>query len=351
MSGLPTKSARPQPTNGSVADGYGEVQIVDAALEFLLAFAQDGAGVTFQTFDDSNRKDKSLTRIIHAPIVTAASLRPLIELSNRGAGIFFTVNRTDLKGRTAANVTGIRAVFADLDGAPLESILTGPLLPSITVESSPGRYHAYWLTDDVLLEDFKYIQKSIIVRFGSDPAIHDRPRVMRLPGFAHQKKEPFISYVFEFHLERRYTRAQLLEAFPPILIERTAPRPAQRTQRTCAELSQNGLDAYVQRALKNETNRVRSAVKGTMQTTLYSAAAALFSLVSAGALDATTARNSLEDAGEAIALTAAQIASNIANGAKAGMATPRDLSKINTAEVAKPKTLRSRLYAQYRRVA
>ena len=102
-----------------------------------------------------------------------------------------TVNATDGRGRRCANVVCVRAAFADLDGAPLAPVLEGPLVPSFTVESSPGRFHAYWLVSDLPLERFKAVQQAIAASFGGDPAVCDLPRVMRLPGFWHRKSEPF----------------------------------------------------------------------------------------------------------------------------------------------------------------
>src|SRR5262249_24160550 len=64
-------------------------------------------------------------------------------------------------------------------------------LPHIVVETSPQRWHAYWLVTDLPLADFRAVQKTAIERFKGDPAVCDLSRVMRLPGFMHCKGEPF----------------------------------------------------------------------------------------------------------------------------------------------------------------
>jgi hypothetical protein len=56
-------------------------------------------------------------------------------LNREGAGVFVTVNETDLKGRTAKNITSVRAVFVDLDGAPLEPVR----IPMKTATCSDGK--------------------------------------------------------------------------------------------------------------------------------------------------------------------------------------------------------------------
>ena len=74
--------------------------------------------------------------------------------------------------------------FVDLDGAPLEPVMSWTLPPHIVVESSPARYHAYWLVDSaVALTDFSGLQKRLAKLLGGDSAVHDLPRVLRLPGW------------------------------------------------------------------------------------------------------------------------------------------------------------------------
>ena len=101
--------------------------------------------------------------------------------------MFVTINATTGGRRKAVDVERVRAVFADLDGAPLDPVLACDLEPHIVVESSPGRFHAYWIVEGLPLDQFTPVQKAIAARFGSDPIVHDLPRVMRLPGFWHQK--------------------------------------------------------------------------------------------------------------------------------------------------------------------
>ena len=53
--------------------------------------------------------------------------------------------------------------------------------------------HTQTLTNDCPLADFTRYQKQIGVKFGGDHKVHDLPRVLRLPGFWHQKAEPFMT--------------------------------------------------------------------------------------------------------------------------------------------------------------
>src|SRR3970040_586374 len=111
------------------------------AVRFLAALAPDGE-LTFQTFDDAKRGRRELTRIVHGSYGRQAGA--LAGLNGKGAGVFVMVNRGDGNGRKVENVTAVRAVFLDLDGAPLAPVLAAPIRPPIVCESSPGKHHAYW---------------------------------------------------------------------------------------------------------------------------------------------------------------------------------------------------------------
>jgi hypothetical protein len=154
------------------------------AARFLSAIDPSALAYTFQTFDDnSDRKSARLMRVLHGSL--DQHFETLVDLSANGAGIFVTINETDGRGRKAENVTRIRAVFVDTDGAPQEPIEAA--LPHIVVESSSGNYHDYWLVNDCPLEDFKPAQKKLAATYDADKSVNDLPRVMRLPGFPHQK--------------------------------------------------------------------------------------------------------------------------------------------------------------------
>jgi len=158
---------------------------MDIAKEFLSALDPDATEFTFQTFDDNqDRRDGSLAQVLHGSLDDHFEM--LCALSSKGAGVFVTINETDLRGRKTKNIIRVRALWVDTDGAPQKPI-EEKLEPHIVVESSSGNYHDYHLVQDCPLDDFRAAQKHLIKVFGSDKGIHDLPRVMRLPGFPHQK--------------------------------------------------------------------------------------------------------------------------------------------------------------------
>lgn len=178
------------------------------ARDFLALLAKDEP-ITFQTFDDGATKNSRLARILHGNLEEHGAT--LANLNAQGAGIFVMVNRGDGLGHKAANVTGIRALFVDLDGSPLEPVLAAGVDPHITIESSPGRFHAYWLVDDCPLERFTSLQAALAAKFNSDPKVKDLPRVMRLPGYWHQKSEPYQTRILQENPVLPYAVADLME--------------------------------------------------------------------------------------------------------------------------------------------
>lgn len=168
---------------------------MDQAKTFLAKLDESATSFTFQTFDDNvNLKRPNLARVFHGSLNQHAA--SLAEMQEKGAGVFVTVNETDGKGRKAENITRVRAFFLDLDGSPLEPV-TEWEPPHIVCETSPGRWHAYYLVKDCPLADFRAVQKDLIKTFGGDDCIHDLPRVMRLPGFYHQKGDPYMVRMIE----------------------------------------------------------------------------------------------------------------------------------------------------------
>jgi hypothetical protein len=179
--------------------------------ERFLALLAPGERVTFQTFDESGMRRGQLSRVLHGTLAEHAGT--LTQLNARGAGVYWMVSAGDGNGRKASNVQRVRALFVDLDGAPLQPVRAAPLQPHCVVETSPGRWHAYWRVADCPLADFRLLQKALIEQFNADTKPIDLPRVMRLPGFDHRKREPYRSHLIAVCDSPQYTLAQFRAAF------------------------------------------------------------------------------------------------------------------------------------------
>lgn len=136
----------------------------------------------------------------------------LMRANQQGAGIFVVVNKTDGKGGKDANVVGVNAVFLDLDGEPLAPVMEEEvLLPHLIIETSNGKYHAYWKVENFPVDQFKPVQKAIARRFDGDSSVCNLSRVMRVPGFLHHKGEAFLSRVMESSDQPYYALDEIIE--------------------------------------------------------------------------------------------------------------------------------------------
>jgi hypothetical protein len=172
---------------------------------------------TFQLFTDREGKPNPdpLAKVFN---LNRRFTRPLLDLYAQGAGVWVTINDTAGNGRKASAVTRIRAVWQE-DDEGYEGEF--PLLPSLVIETSPGRFHRYWLVDgdwpadEQGKRDFAGVMACMVARYGSDQGAKDISRVLRMPGFLHRKNpnEPHMVRVVGGN-RRRYTRAQIVAAFP-----------------------------------------------------------------------------------------------------------------------------------------
>jgi len=111
-----------------------------ATLNFLTALDPDPNAVfSFQTFDDRtdgpNRPE--LIRVLHATRQQLAAVwSKLTQLNAGGAGVFVCVNQTNGRGRKGTDIVRVRALFIDLDGAPLGPVLSSARPPHIVVATS-----------------------------------------------------------------------------------------------------------------------------------------------------------------------------------------------------------------------
>ena len=79
------------------------------------------------------------------------------------------------------NITRINHLYIDLD-SDHEKPKEFHVKPTYKVQTSPKGMHAYWKTKEYApLELFPSLQKDLIDRYKSDPAIHDLRRILRLP--------------------------------------------------------------------------------------------------------------------------------------------------------------------------
>jgi hypothetical protein len=128
----------------------------------------------------------------------------LKKLNSDGYGIFVTVNRFKYK-RGKDDLERLDYFYADFDGGDKEKhieILKKCPMPSLLVETKNG-FHVYWkIADDMVslygkekaAEYYTFIQKLIINCTGADESGQDVSKILRVPGYLHQKNpsDPFM---------------------------------------------------------------------------------------------------------------------------------------------------------------
>jgi hypothetical protein len=329
--------------------------------------------VTFQTYSDHD--DLKVKRPDgtdydpnagwrHGTLKQHADL--LTRLNTRGAGVFVMTNEGDGKGRAAKNVQRVRALFIDTDGAPYPAEL--PLKPHLVVQSSPGRWHLYWLVDGVLLDSFSTLQKALAEHYGTDPSVNDLPRVMRLPGFYHRKGEPVLVELLETNTAPPYSPEKIFTAWP-FLVEKleqhrteTAEKEKRRAELLAAASERRALpkvddDPERKRALailNGHFDRVANAGDGTRHETLKDSAYTLGGYVGGGYLDPEEVADLLREAAEACELPDAEAAAVIAWGLEKGADKPLKLDTEDAAKLTitrspeRPRSRSSRVHARMR---
>lgn len=140
------------------------------------------------------------------------------EWNRRGWGIFQTINC--FRGqRRKENLAHINAWAVDIDspnkGGLLKRIQNAPLFPSLVVETRNG-FHVYWNALRATKETYDAIVVDrLIPYFGADEKAKDMARLLRVPGYFHQKdpKQPYLISVRAWN-PCAYTEGDMLYAFP-----------------------------------------------------------------------------------------------------------------------------------------
>jgi Primase C terminal 2 (PriCT-2)/RepB DNA-primase from phage plasmid len=176
---------------------------------------------TWQTFDDKRfdngqpRRSRCLSRILIGSLANVEPVLRRLNAPNVGAGVYISGNVTDGFGRSTNNITRIAAVIADMDNGLPSSF---PLVPTIVVETSPGKFQSWWVLDDgetLTVTEHRHLHTRLVHEYGADPRATGIARVYRVPGFWHLKGEPFLVRVVGGAM-RPVSQAALVTAFPPI---------------------------------------------------------------------------------------------------------------------------------------
>ncbi len=118
------------------------------------------------------------------------------------------------KTRQEKDVQRVRAVIVDDDAQRNKPRTKWPMKPSIVVESSRGKYHYYWLCSGLTSTQFRLVQETLTKNHGHDPQLKAANLVLRMPGFLHQKGDPFRTQLIAAP-GYQYSASEILKAYPP----------------------------------------------------------------------------------------------------------------------------------------
>jgi P4 family phage/plasmid primase-like protien len=282
------------------------------AKRFLSKLDPTADNFVFQVFDDNgDRKDPRLARVIPGTLDAVAD--QLIKYQKAGAGVFVTINRSRNGGRTKKDIIAPRAVFREADEPNLPKL---PIKPQFIVESSPGKQHEYLLLDNNCndLDTWEAVMMTMVAVHGSDPNAKDIARVLRLPGFYHQKdpNHPHMVKIIHENGSGRYSMTEIAKAIPPL--------KKQKKRNTAPAVSSN---IYAQKALANELAELSGTARGSRNHQLNKAAFSMGQLVAVGALDHGQVKTALLSAAAGIGLRENEACRTIKSGFESGMKEPR----------------------------
>lgn len=183
--------------------------------DFLDLFG--GSDLFFRLLSDKEDGDKPPKKFKNVDSTLSNDHEAIEKFNRQGYGVFFLPNKSKDEARDS-DITEIRCLFLDLDGEPLQPVLDVGLEPSAIIETSQGRFHCYWMLNGHLpVEDFSRYQKAIARRFNGDPKVNNKSRLMRCPGFLHQKEAtPFQSQIISLN-SKRYAPQEIVDGLGLVL--------------------------------------------------------------------------------------------------------------------------------------
>ena len=193
----------------------------------------------FQTIDD-NPAMKSAARVRQIVGTLSECWPALCAASANGSGIFVAVNAMADRKRRLASVERVRYAFADFDAVALPDVIARiqglGIAPHMVIQTrATDHFHVYWKLEAGVGSEFAPLQAALVTSIHADPNAKDLTRVLRLPGFPHQKdpSNPFLVRILAAYDRPPLSPASLaarLTAFRPVSLPQLGPKPAPAQQ-------------------------------------------------------------------------------------------------------------------------
>lgn len=152
-------------------------------------------------------------------------LHTMNEQEGQNRGVYFVVCGGGQTNAAAKAKGKVHAQFMECDDYSFEEQirrLNGfEFEPSVIIRTRKS-LHCYWLMEaGASMDRFRYVQTQLAEYFGGDTSIKNESRVMRLPGFLHQKAEPVMVRLIKFDPDLKYTQERLSAALPEVQVKRS----------------------------------------------------------------------------------------------------------------------------------
>lgn len=196
--------------------GLGDDADEKRATFFNLIFGRSSGYVCLAFLSSTNRNDFR-EQYFHYPDDLPYMLSEIAK-ARLGYNVYFCPQILKGKKRSKENVSATPCAWADLDKCDPELI---EVEPSISVESSPGRYQAYWIFDkEVDPDDAEDISRRIAYKHaddGADRSGWDLTQLLRVPltyNYKYDNRSGNIPVVGVISATRNLYRIKDFESFP-----------------------------------------------------------------------------------------------------------------------------------------
>lgn len=138
-------------------------------------------------------------------------------LNKEGFGVFWTVNEFD-GPRKSENLVRLNSWYVEIDeidkAIQIALIEQSPVPPNLVVESKNG-FHIYWNCREATLQNYSNVLSGLRHYFLGDHRAKDVARLLRAPGYLHQKdpSDPFLVQVV-WSFDGTYSEKLMLYNFP-----------------------------------------------------------------------------------------------------------------------------------------
>jgi hypothetical protein len=200
-----------------------------------------------RTEDDDIPPNSVDSRYFDYPEGAQKAARWAFERSEAGREAYFCAHLLTERRRIKQNAAEVLALWGDLDGAEIPN---GDMKPSAVVESSPGRYHAYWrLSDAIPPETAEQLNRRLAYKIGADPSGFDCTQLLRVPGT--------INYKYPDNPLVRLVGLISTKAYHAAELDRVLPRVEKSTPATAGPIGD--------RIPSGQRNRALTSLAGSMR--------------------------------------------------------------------------------------